>query len=341
MQKDGVSEKSIQVLSSDQCAMASLIISNYNGQKFLTECLSSLMQLDYPLYEVIVVDAASTDKSVAIIERIFPKVRLIKKGKIGIGEAINYGIAAAKGEVIIFDLNNDDIVDKDWLSNLVKVLASSPDIGVVCGKRFKYGSSKLLDSAGGRIDFLTGLTPNYGQDKLDSAIFNVQREVDYVPVIATTKAVLKKVGLCDPGYYIYYEDSDFCLRVKRSGYKNVYLPSAVFWHRGSATVGTNSYFANYYLYRNQIRFVLKNYPLHFVVSSLFYCLILRNIYDLTKLVPPIGKTAAKLGPFFKNYTWNKDPLMLVKSRSTAVLWNIKNLKNTIAARYETVNKIAR
>lgn len=269
MQKDCLSENSIQKLSSDQCSMASIIISNYNGEKHLHECLSSLMQLDYPLYEVIVVDAASTDNSVAIIERDFPEVRLIKKGKIGIGEALNYGISVAQGEFIVFDLNNDDIVDKKWLTNLVKVLASSPDIGVVCGKRFKYGSNNILDSAGGRISFLTGSTPTIGGDELDSTMYNVQKEVDWVPVIATRRAILEKVGLCDPSYYFYQEDSDFCLRVKRSGYKIVFVPSAVFWHKGSSTVRQQSRKSYYYSYRNQIRFILKNYPVHFMILALF------------------------------------------------------------------------
>src|SRR3989339_2107216 len=112
MEKAFSSEKSIQKPSSVQYPMASIIISNCNGEKYLHECLSSLMQLDYPLYEVIVVDAASSDNSIAIIERDFPEVHLIKKGRIGIGEALNYGISMAHGEFIVFDLNNDDVVDK-------------------------------------------------------------------------------------------------------------------------------------------------------------------------------------------------------------------------------------
>jgi GT2 family glycosyltransferase len=338
MQKVCLSEKSIQKLSSDQFAMASIIISNYNGEKHLHECLSSLMQLDYPLYEVIVVDAASSDNSIAIIERDFPEVRLIKKGKIGIGEALNYGISLAQGEFIVFDLNNDDIVDKKWLTRLVKVLASSPDIGVVCGKRFKYGSNNILDSVGGRINFLTGKTPPIGHNRLDSPMYNVQKEVDYAAVIATRREILEKVGLCDPAYYIYYEDSDFCLRVKRFGYKIVFVPSAVFWHKGSSTVGQQFGRVGYYYdSRNQIRFILKNYPVHFMILALFYSLTIQTLKDLPALVPPIGKTVTKFIPIFKEYTWGKNDLMLIKVRTAAILWNFKNLKNTIVARYQTMH----
>jgi GT2 family glycosyltransferase len=336
MQKDCFCERSIQKLSSDQYAMVSIIISNYNGEKHLRECLSSLMQLDYLRYEVIVIDAASTDSSIAIIERDFPKVRLIKKGKIGIGEAINYGISIAQGEIIVFDLNNDDIVDKKWLINLVRVLNSSPNIGVVCGKRLKYGTNRILDSAGGgRISFLTGRTPVTGANEPDSKVYDYQKEVEWAPVITTRRSILREIGLVDPDYYIYYEDSDFSLRVARSGYKIVFVPSAVYWHKGSSTVGQHSRIFHYYMYRNQIRFILKNYPFHFMILALFYSLIFQNLYDLPILVPPIMKTLTKFTPFYKEYAWVKNDLMLFEVRKAAILWNVKNLKNTIAARYHT------
>lgn len=335
MQENLFSEKTIQKTSSGQCPMVSIVISNFNGEKHLHECISALMQLDYPQYEVIIVDAASSDNSVAIIERDFPKVCLIKKGKIGIGEALNYGISRARGEFIIFDLNNDDIVDRKWLIRLVEVLVNSPDIGVVCGKRFKYGSNKILDSAGGRISYLTGNTPVIGALAQDSASYNVLKEVDWVPVIATRRSILVKVGLCDPSYYIWYEDTDFCLQVKRSGYKIVYVPSALFWHKGSSTIGQKSRMGFSYYYRNQIRFILKNYPMRFVILALFYSSTFQTFHDLPVLVPPIGKSIQKLGPFLGECTWGNDDLMLIKAKAAAIVWNIKNLKNTIVARYQT------
>jgi len=174
--------------------LVSIIISNYNGKEHLRECLSSLMRLKYANYEVLVVDAASTDGSPEMVQRAFPEVKLIKKRKIGIGEAINFGIMAAKGDFIAFDLNNDDVVDENWLGSLVEVLDSSQDIGVVCGKRFSYNNKKILDSAGGKINFFTGETPIIGQNKVNSMEYDVQREVDYFGVILTKRGVLKKVG---------------------------------------------------------------------------------------------------------------------------------------------------
>ncbi len=336
MQKGCVLNNPIQESSPSQNVMVSIIISNYNGEQHLHECLSSLMQLDYSHYEVIVVDAASSDNSIAIVERDFPRVRLIKKGKIGIGEALNCGMLSAKGELIIFDLNNDDIVDKKWLIRLVNALTDSPNVGVVCGKRFKYRSNRVLDSAGGCISFLTGNSAQRGHNELDLDQYNVQKEIDYAEVIAIRKSTLEKVGLCDPVYYIYYEDTDFCLRVKRFGYKIVFVPSAILWHKGSSTVGQQSKMSYYYLYRNQIRCILKNYPLRYLVSALTNILFIQNLLEIRLLVPPIGKTASKVIPFLKKYEYGKDDLMLIKVRTAAIVWNFKNLKNTVIARYQAL-----
>jgi len=291
------------------------------------------MKLKYPHYEIIVVDAASTDGSPEMVEREFPTVKLIKKGKSGIGEAINYGIMAAKGNLIVFDLNNDDVVDKNWLGSLVDVLASSHDIGVVCGKRFVYGRNKILDSAGGNINFFTGETPVIGQNRADSMEYNVQREVDYVGVILTKREVLKKVGLCDPDYYIYHEDADFCLRVKRAGYKVVYVPSAILWHKGSSTVGKFSYNGYYYLNRNQIRFILKNFPMRFMFSALAYCLVIKTVIDLLMSIPPIRKLAIRMVPRFRVYMQSKSNPRLIKAKKDAILWNIKNMRSIIQERH--------
>jgi hypothetical protein len=291
------------------------------------------MRLKYSSYEVIVVDAASNDGSPEMVEQEFPAVKLLRKEKIGIGEAINYGLMMAKGDLLVFDLNNDDVVDENWLGSLVDVISGSPDIGVVCGKRFSYGKHGILDSAGGKINFFTGETPVIGQNRMDSAEYNFQREVDYFGVMLTTRDVLKKVGLCDPDYYIYHEDADFCLRVKRAGYKIVYVPSAVFWHKGSSTVGKFSYNGYYYLSRTQIRFILKNFPLRYMFFALSYCLVVKTGIDLLMAISPLRKIAMFLFPRFSGYMYGKSNPQLIKAKKEAIIWNIKNIKKTIQARY--------
>jgi GT2 family glycosyltransferase len=234
--------------------------------------------------------------------------------------------------LIVFDLNNDDVVDENWLGELVAAISSSPDVGIVCGKRFAYGKNRILDSAGGKINFFTGETPVIGQNRVDSEEYSFQRDVDYFGVILTTREVLKKVGLCDPDYYIYHEDADFCLRVKRAGYRVVYVPSAVFWHKGSSTVGKFSYLGYYYLNRTQIRFILKNFPLRYMFCALTYCLVVRTGIDLLLAISPIRKLAIRLFPRFSGYMKCKSNPKLIKAKKEAITWNIKNIKKTIQAR---------
>jgi len=317
----------------DSAKLVSIIISNFNGEKHLRDCLSSLLELNYPKYEVIVVDAGSLDESRRIVKENFPLVRLIEKGRIGIGEAINHGITAAKGEIIAFDLNSDDIVDPDWLNPLVKELVSSPDIGIVCGKRLRYGANGVLDCAGGKINRFTGDTPVIGQGRPDSKEYSVQREVDYVPVVMTKRELISEIGPCDSSYYVYFEDTDFCLRARRAGYKIIYIPSAIFWHKGSATVGKFSYKSYYYLRRNQIRFIVKMFPTHYMIIALFYCLFFRTLLDSLATIPLVRKLINTLLPSFHTYSFKRNLYEATATQAAAILWNLKNLKRTVQARW--------
>jgi GT2 family glycosyltransferase len=290
------------------------------------------MNLKYSNFEVIVVDAGSTDGSQDFVVNNFKSVHLVREGRIGIGEAINHGIAVAKGDLIVFDLNSDDIVDKNWLGHLVEVLSSSKDIGIVCGKRYRYDRINVLDSAGGKVDFLTGETPVIGQNQRDSENYSVQTEVDYVPVVLTKREVIKKIGLCDEEYFIYFEDSDFCLRAKKAGYKVVYVPSSVFWHKGSTTIGKFSYRGYYYLRRNQINFIIKNFPLGFMFVSLSYCLIFKTIADSLIMIPLLNKLVYLLVPPLRGYASGMNDFEFWFAQKDAIMWNFKNIKSAFKAR---------
>jgi len=245
--------------------LVSIIISNFNGKDLLRDCLNSLMKLSYPQFEVIVVDAGSSDGAPEIVERDFPSVNLIRARKIGIGEALNIGISQSKGSIVVFDLNNDDVVSPNWLDPLIDALMNSPEVGIVGGKRY-LSNTKILDSAGSRI--ILGITLGRGHGRLDSGRYDERREVDYVSVIATKTEVIQKIGLLDESYYIYGEDPDFCLRARKAGYKVVYVPEAVFWHKHSATIGEQTPLRLYYLARSRIRLIRKHYPLFWKIPLL-------------------------------------------------------------------------
>ena len=313
--------------------MVSIIISNFNGREHLRDCLSSLFELNYPKYEVIVVDAGSGDKSPQMVKENFPWVKLLEKGRVGIGEAINYGISAAKGEIIAFDLNSDDIVDPNWLNPLVEALVNSRDVGIVCGKRLRYGTNSVLDCAGGKINKFTGDTPVIGQGRPDSEEYSVQREVDYVPVIMTKREVLRKIGLCDPSFFIYFEDTDFCLRARKAGYKIIYVPSAIFWHKGSSTVGKFSYRGYYYLRRNQIWFIVKNFSPFYMMSALLHNLFTRPAMEAFIAIGPVHNLVDFLVPTLRGYTRQVSSVEHLRAQQNVMIWSSRNLKRLIQARH--------
>jgi len=296
--------------------LVSIVIPNYNARDDLRNCLTSLRRLKYNNKEVIVVDSGSIDESAQMVADEFPEVLIIKTEKMGIGEANNIGIRAAKGDPIVFDLNSDDVVDENWLTELVKSSEASPNVGIVCGKRMVGKQDGILDSTGGKIRFLTGTVPAIGRGRKDSDRFNVMREVDYVGVPMVKREVFEKIGLCDPEYYLYYEDSDFCLRAKNAGYKVLYVPSAVFTHRMSSTVGRQSPRKHFYERRNRIRFMIKNFPSHILILPLLFHMIF-----MTLLYSSLYSIKANPSYFY--------------AEKEAVLWNCRNLKRTIQLRYST------
>jgi GT2 family glycosyltransferase len=294
--------------------LVSIIIPNYNGIKDLRSCLQSLRKLKYTDKEIIVVDSGSTDGSAQLVSEEFPEVKLIKTEEMGIGEANNIGIKAAKGDLIVFDLNNDDIVDENWLTYLVKSIETSPNIGVVCGKRYLKGQDKILDSAGARIHFLTGTVPAIGRGRTDSAKYDVMKEVDYVPVPMVKREVFDKIGLCDPEYYLYYEEPDFCLRAKKAGYTVLYVPSAVFWHRRSATIGKGSPRKHYYERRNRMRFIIKMFPFPaLIIPLVFHSVFMSVLYSI--------------------YYFIRSDFRYLQAEWNSLLWNCRNLRNTMKMRY--------
>jgi len=292
----------------------SIIIPNYNAKNDLRCCLNSLRRLKYDDREIIVVDSGSEDGSADMISEEFPEVKLMKTGKIGIGEANNVGIKEARGDLIVFDLNSDDVVDENWLSHLVKSFQGSPDIGIACGKRLLGGQDGILDSAGARVHLLTGTVPAIGRGKPDSPKYNTVKDVDYVPVPIVKREVFDKIGLCDPEYYLYYEETDFCLRAKKAGYRVLYVPSAVFWHRRSATIGRHSPRKHYYERRNRIRFILKN-------------------FSFPTLVIPLVFHVVFMGFLYGVYHSLRADFSYLQAEKRALLWNFGNLRKTLKMRY--------
>lgn len=245
--------------------LASVIIVNWNGLQWLKICLPSILNQSYKNIEVIVVDNASTDGSVAWIKRAYKKVRVVINPKnYGFSHANNIGFSQAKGEYVIF-LNNDTRVEKSYVSEMVKTLDSQSDIGGVQSKILLMESPDTHDTVGAFLT-PTGFLYHYGFGDKNTAKYDVHCDL-YTAKGASMgfkRIVLDQIvidgNLFDPDYFAYFEESDVCHRVLLTGYRIVYAYSSVAYHKmGATSTKIQQDIIQYHSFKNRIRTYLKNF----------------------------------------------------------------------------------
>lgn len=237
-----------------------VVIVNYNGERYTSTCVRSVLKSSYENYLVIVVDNASSDNSVRLLEEEFnSKIVIIKNEKnLGFSAANNIGIKYAlenECEYVIL-LNNDTEIDKDLIKNMVKASIENNN-AIITPKIYYYDSPNKIWSAGGSLNWKKGLSFHYGVNKIDKGQFDVRKEIDFATgcCILIHKSVFDKIGFLAEEYFLYYEDTDFCVRAKMAGIKILYEPSAKLWHKVSSTVGgEESLITLYYSNRNRLYF---------------------------------------------------------------------------------------
>lgn len=291
--------------------LVSIVIPTHNRKRLLKDSLLSIRKTIYRDFETIVVDAASTDGTDEMIRQEFPEVKLIRAGDIWHGESQNIGVVNSRGELIV-SLEDDYIVEPMWLETLVRVVLSSEKIGIVGGRVNFYEDKGRILYAGGKIDFLTGNTapPSTMNDR--SSQDDLIKEVDYVPVILARRKVYADVGLWDPEYKLLFDETDVCFRAKKQGYKIVYVPGSIVWHKMGPTGLSSSIKRIYFLFRNRIRFIIKNFPIRYFVTALPYTIL--QILGLIIFFSIRGK------PYH------------ARALIMAIAWNMRNMRKTIVAR---------
>ena len=237
----------------------SIIILNWNGRKDTVDCLTSTEQIDYDNFETILVDNGSTDDSVAVISEKFPNVTLIKnKTNLGFAEGNNVGIryALSKGTDFVFLLNNDTIVDKNILKAFLKTNKS-----ILGAKPYLYDHPNRIDHLGGMWNKEKGnfdlVAPSF-QD--DGVSYETIQPVDYVCGCALfAKAeVFQKVGVLEPRFFLYWEESDWCFRAKEIGYQPYICPDAKLLHKVSASFVGGKPHTIYFWWRNRFLWIERN-----------------------------------------------------------------------------------
>jgi len=245
-----------------------IIILNWNGLNDTLECLESLMLIDYLNYRVIVVDNGSKNNEAGTIKKKFPQIGLIEnKVNRGFVIANNQGIREAlkNNADYIFLLNNDTVVERDFLTKIVRYAEKNDKTGII-GPLIKYYRSDKIWFAGGKISVFTGLSILIGKNQ-DIGDFSMKKpyNADYIAgcALLIKREVIERIGLLDPIYFAYYEEADWCFRAKRAGYEIVLFPTSIIEHKKSASIGIRgsnklTSFQAYLLARNVIIFGRKN-----------------------------------------------------------------------------------
>ncbi|WP_212959983.1 glycosyltransferase family 2 protein [Cohnella xylanilytica] len=263
-----------------------IVMVNYNGEKFQNDCLASLREITYTNFMTIIVDNASVDNSVEMVKKKYPEVFLLEMGEnLGVAKANNIGInyAIENNCDYVLLLNNDTEVQRDFLTNLVE---KADEKTLVVPKMYYYEPNNMIWCAGGEIDWKKAVTIHYGMKEMDDKSLNKESYIEYSPTCCMLihKSVFSNIGLMDEKYFMYYDDTDFCVRATASGYKILYQPKSIIWHKvSSSSGGEESLTSIYYGNRNRLYFIDKFYKKKHAVKTFYYVTrIIKLLYWLFK-----------------------------------------------------------
>jgi len=239
--------------------VVSVVIPNWNGAEHLPDCLEGLRRQTWRDFEVIVVDNASSDDSLALLAREYGEVQVLALAENrGFAGACNAGIAVARGQYIAL-LNNDTEADPHWLAEVVAAFERHPRAGMVASKMLLFDRRDTFHTAG---DFyrLDGMPGNRGYLERDVGQYDVEE-----PVFSACggsavyrRAMLDEIGLLDEDFFYSCEDVDLGWRAQLAGWQCIYAPRAVVYHKLSATGGGVT--ASFYTGRNFIYLLVKDMP---------------------------------------------------------------------------------
>jgi GT2 family glycosyltransferase len=219
-----------------------IILVNWNGKAVTLDCLASLRALRYPHYRVMVVDNGSTDDSISAIRGAFPGVDIVALGenrRFAGGNNAGMRKAFEEGTELVLLLNNDTLVDPEVLLHLVDRFRREPACGMVAPKIYYADAPDVIWFAGGELSFWTGTMRHTGIRETDHGQYDLVKEIGYATgcCLLTSRAVIEQVGMMDEAYFMYAEDADWSLRVRRAGYRILYEPRARVWHKLSVSAG--------------------------------------------------------------------------------------------------------
>ena len=239
-----------------------IYVLNWNGRTLLQSCLPLLAQLDYPDYDIVLIDNHSEDDSVAYTKENFPTITIIEnEANIGFSKGMNVGLRQHQSDVAVL-LNTDVDVRPNWLTELVRPIVEDATVGIT-GSKLYYGDGRTLQHAGVMMEYPRGLGRHRFYQEEDVGQSDTLCEVDSVTgaAMAIRQTVLQTIGCLDEDFSpFYYEETDFCLRARAAGFKIMYAPQSVAIHHESMTFKKYSRPLFHNINRNRLLFLLKHLP---------------------------------------------------------------------------------
>ena len=312
-----------------------IIIVNWNGRDLLSTCLNSLTRkTTYPNYHVVVVDNGSLDNSSEFLRDRYPEaIRILLDKNYGFAVGNNIGIVYAQRNYdpdYVLLLNNDtEIIQAHWLNKIIETTESDNEIGIAgCKLIYPDGSAQNIGTKiGVRGPFW--LDPNTAYDLPE--VFEV--DAVYGACFLIRRMVIERIGLLDEGFSPFlYEETDYCVRAKRAGYKNCTISSVMVVHaRSASTRKVKSHFAIFVERKNTIRFMLLNFPIAWI--------ILRIPIEIATFFSILERNKDKKGVFPFKLRRREELVNRIRTNTWAWRINLKNLRDIIAKRRNRTGKL--
>jgi GT2 family glycosyltransferase len=275
----------------------SIITINYNGLKDTCELMETL-PLDDTSIEVIVVDNASRQDEASVIEQRYPQVKVIRSSEnLGFAGGNNLGIEASCGKYLYF-INNDTLLSlqgnavantkhgmQPELRYLVERLESDPQIGMVCPKiRFTWGDNLIQFAGYTPLSRVTLRNNAIGFNESDYGQYDTAHPTPYGhgAAMMVRREAIDKAGMMPTCFFLYYEELDWSMMIRRAGYTIWYEPTSTIYHKESQTTGQASPLRTYYITRNRLFFVQRNSPLPWRYLSYLYLIFVAGLKAILK-----------------------------------------------------------
>jgi len=290
-------------------ARITVIIPHWNGWSILEPCLRSLAACTYSNLKIIVVDNASSDDSVALVNQNFPNVRVIENSRnLGFAGGCNVGLKSAETDYFLI-LNNDTTHDPDCINQLVTQMESDSRIAAVQPKILSAQNPQIYDYAGGVGGLMDVLAFPFALGRIfttmekDEGFYDIPRDIFWASgtALLLRASALEEVGLFDEDFFAHMEEIDLCWRLQNAGWRIVNAPAARVYHHSGWTLPPDRFQKKYLNHRNNLMMIVKNYPTAYLATILPARIALEGVaFVFSALI----RDWKRMGAIVLALTWN-------------------------------------